>query len=79
MGMRKNRDRKGEPEWAKTPEGRDLEMHVASFNLQKNYAKISRDPADQRDNRHACDSDELGERVADHLRVENYGRPLDRR
>ncbi|MFI7644290.1 hypothetical protein [Nonomuraea sp. NPDC049400] len=66
-------------EWASTAQGRDLEMHVASYSLQKKMAKLTRDPADQREYRHACDSDELGERAADHLRAENYSRPADRR
>ncbi|MFC4006683.1 hypothetical protein ACFOY2_05590 [Nonomuraea purpurea] len=66
-------------EWASTAEGRDLEIHVASFNLQKNVARITSDPTVQRDYREACDESELGEDVAKALRIENYGRPLDRR
>ncbi|MGA4989830.1 hypothetical protein [Nonomuraea bangladeshensis] len=72
-------DDNGEIVWANTAAGRDIEMHIAAHSLTKLTAKMSRDPINQREHRHACDSEELGERVADHLRAENYGRPLDRR
>ena len=74
-----NKDDNGELTWANTTEGRGLEMHVASHSLTKLTAKLTRDSANQRDHREACDESELGERVAKALRIENYGRPADRR
>jgi len=72
------RDKDGH-EWASTAEGRGLEMHVASYSLTKKMAKLSGDPENQREYREGCDEAELGERVARELRIENYGRPADRR
>jgi hypothetical protein len=72
------RDKDGH-EWASTAEGRALEVHVASYSLQKKMAKLSGNSDDQREYREGCDEAELGERAAKALRIENYGRPADRR
>lgn len=70
--------KKRDPREARTSEGHGLDMHVASYNLQKNVARLTNDPTVQRDHREGCDEAELGGRVAQHLRVENYPK-LDRR
>lgn len=72
------RKKTSDPHEARTPEGRDLQAHTASYNLQKNMARLARDAATQRDYREGADEAELGARVAGHLRMENYPR-TDRR